>query len=117
MAERGEKGRILHVCVQERQADRQTDKVNMLMNAGVKAMEGVAIETLCFVVMVQSNAAHLSAWENQNILVIFEVCACTHLLWVRTCMCYTCLWLLVNTRVPMRTASTQVNGMVLFKVM
>lgn len=46
------------MCAQERQTDRQTDKVNMLMNAGVKAMEGVAIETLCLVVMVQSNAAH-----------------------------------------------------------
>lgn len=40
------------------EADRQTDKANVLLNAGVEATEGVAIETLCLLVMVQSNAAH-----------------------------------------------------------
>lgn len=48
----------MDVCARERQADRQTDKANVLLNAGVKAGESVAIETVCLVVMVQSNTAH-----------------------------------------------------------
>lgn len=37
----------MDVRARERQADRQTDKANVLLNAGVKAGESVAIETLC----------------------------------------------------------------------
>lgn len=37
----------LCVCTCEGEADRRTDKANVLLEAGVKAGEGVAIETLC----------------------------------------------------------------------
>lgn len=65
------------MCARERQTDRETDKANQLLNAGVKAEEGVAIETVCLVLMVQNNTAHcFSLGEPEYFGGILGLCLC-----------------------------------------